>query len=185
MYMTFGWYFLIGALFLLIPTAYAGLIGAPYVPSRRAIVRKALDQVGIGKDDVVVDLGVGDGSVLIEAAKRGASAYGYELSPIMWAVASVRSLAYQGISIRYGNFYKKNISNATVVFSFLLPKTMQTVEEYLRGQDMPNGKYLLSYAFPLAKEIPMTVIKGEKTLPIYVYDLKQLTRTESTGTQQQ
>lgn len=183
--MTIGWYLILGGLALLIPTAYAGLIGAPYAPTRMRVVRKAFDELGIHDKDVVVDLGVGDGSILLEAASRGARAYGYELSPIMWCVAWVRSLSNKNASVYYGNFFKNNISDATVVFIFLLPKAMPAVLDYIKKQDFPQGRLILSYGFSLANAVPVGVVKAEKCLPLYVYDLKQLTTGESTGTQQQ
>src|SRR5690349_1638306 len=81
---------LVPVLILLIPTAYAGYIGAPYAPTFMAVVKKAFDQLHIDDDDVLVDLGAGDGRIMLEAAKRGAGTLGYELSPIMWFVAWVR-----------------------------------------------------------------------------------------------
>ena len=99
-----AWYWLLlAAVILLIPTAYAGLIGAPYAPTRMRAVKRAFELLDIGVQDTVVDLGVGDGKVLLAAAGRGAKAYGYELSPIMFLIAFLRSLKYPNVSIRFGS----------------------------------------------------------------------------------
>lgn len=159
---------------LLIPTAYAGKIGAPYAPTRLRVVRKAFDQLKIGSNDTLVDLGAGDGSIVKEAAKRGARAVGYELSPIMWAVAAGRAWRQKNAKIYWGNFYKKTLPNATILFAFLMPENMPRVRIFLEKQRLPHGKYFLSYMFPFKDVSPLTVIREEKCGPIYVYDLPEL-----------
>lgn len=159
---------------LLIPTAYAAKIGAPYAPTRLKVVRKAFKQFGVGSDDVLVDLGVGDGSILREAASLGAKAYGYELSPIMWAIAWLRLLRYKQAKVYYANFYKKDLTDATVIFSFLMPNNMPRVKSYLLKQALPNTRYFMSYAFPLPDDEPLTVVREDKCAPLYIYDMQAL-----------
>src|SRR3989344_3435791 len=122
---------IVGALIIsvfLIPTAYAGFIGAPWAPTRMASVRKAFDDIEIGEKDLVVDLGAGNGAIIKEAAKRGGKAVGYELSPIMWIVGVLNTLRQKGARMVYGNFFKKSLpKNTTIVFFFLMPKHMDTI----------------------------------------------------------
>lgn len=170
---------------LLIPTAYAGLIGAPYAPTRRAVVRKAFDAINLGAGDTVVDLGAGDGFIVCEAARRGANAIGYELSPIMWAVAWFRikllpltkgeSRAKRGVGVYFGNFYKQDISGATIIFVFLMPQNMLRLKKYLATQSLPHAKYLLSYSFPLPNVKPQQTITVPQKGTIYVYNVREVT----------
>lgn len=159
---------------LLIPTAYAGLIGAPFAPTRRRIVRKAFEEIRLGGNDVLIDLGAGDGKIVLEAARRGATAVGYELSPIMWFIAKLR--VGQHGQIRFGNFYQQNLSEATVLFAFLTPKTMPSVKKQLAQQVIPHGKYLLVYAFPFRDVEPEKVVTLPQQGAIYIYDLQKLTK---------
>ncbi len=178
----FNW-LLIALVLLLIPTAYAGKIGAPYAPTRRRVVRKTFDQLNINEDDTLIDLGAGDGSILIEAARRGAKAIGFELSPIMYVIARLRTLRYRGVRILLRNFYKQPLREATVIFAFLMPNNMPKVRQMLNGQQIPNGRFFLSYMFALNDAQPITVIREENCGPIYVYDLQDLTAGEGGGTQ--
>lgn len=180
---------LLAGVAVLIPTAYAGKIGAPYAPTRIAVVRRAFNMLEVGEDDVLVDLGAGDGKIVLEAAHRGARAIGYELSPIMWFVSwlrtqipprrwnlgSLRRQRWQEPVVRFGNFYKKKLpQDTTVIFAFLMPYSMAGLKEYLVSQRLPNAKVLLSYAFPLKDEESLTVVREKKCAPLYVYDLQEL-----------
>ncbi|MBI1834030.1 MAG: hypothetical protein HYR90_04375 [Candidatus Andersenbacteria bacterium] len=164
------WYWLlVVGVILLIPTAYAGKIGAPWVPTRKRAIMKALQELEIGKGSTVVDLGAGDGKVLVAAVSNGATAIGFELSPIMWVIATLRTLGRA--QVIWGNFYKKPLpANTTAVFVFLLPETMPRLKKYLKEQSMPTLKYVMSYAFPFKDIVPVKVIKEPKCAAIYVYD---------------
>lgn len=173
---------LLAGVALLIPTAYAGKIGAPYAPTPRAIIEKAFALLNIGPGDTVVDLGAGDGKVLLAAAGRGAAARGYELSPFLYAVAWLRTLG-KPVRLQFRNFYRQQLTDPTVIFAFLMPDNMPRVSTFLSQQAMPAGKYLLAYAFPLQGVAPINIIREKNCAPLYVYDLPQLTQPVSTATQ--
>lgn len=171
---------------LLIPTAYAGWIGAPYAPTRLAAVKKAFDYIRLGEGDTLIDLGAGDGKIVRAAAARGAAARGIELSPIMWAVAWFWTLFFTppvkgertGVRPRiiFGNFYQTTLADATIIFAFLMPATMPRVRQWLASQSVPRGKYFLAYAFPFKEVVPLHVVKVAKCAPVYIYHLSELTR---------
>jgi len=139
--MTLFGLFLILGLILLIPTAYAAKIGAPYAPTRGRAIAKAFDQVGVGQGDKVVDLGTGDGKVLLAAAQRQAQAIGFELSPIMWIIAYLRCLRKKNIKVRYQNFFKATLpEDTTYIFCFLMPQNMPQVKTILKPSTYPPRK---------------------------------------------
>jgi hypothetical protein len=180
---------------LLIPTAYAGKIGAPYAPTARRAARRAFDSIKLGPEDFLVDLGAGDGSILLDAAARGASSLGYELSPIMWLVIKIRAFfspcrrgsdsrsesrgwECKKIKLRYANFYKQTLPpETTVVFSFLMPQNMSKVKDFLARQSLPQARYFLSYAFSLPDVEPLHMVHTPKCARVFVYDLRQLTKS--------
>lgn len=166
---------LIGALFLM-PTAYAGLIGAPWAPTRIAAVKKAFDDIGVDGEDTVIDLGSGDGAILLQAEKWGAAmAIGYELSPIMWIVGYIRTFGKRRIQMKYGNFYKASLPpKATIIFCFLMPKHMEQVGKYIVAQQLSNKTIVLSYAFPFQGISTSRVYREKKCAPLYLYDLATL-----------
>lgn len=165
---------LIGALFL-VPTAYAGLIGAPWAPTRIASVKKAFDDIEVSEKDVVIDLGAGDAAILLEAVKRGAHVTGYELSPIMWIIGYIRTFGRKRITIQYGNFFRAKLSSkTTLIFFFLMPKHMEQVRKYLASQKLSDATLILTYAFAFKHIAPSRVYREKRCAPLYLYELSAL-----------
>ena len=164
---------ILAGLVLLIPTAYAAKIGAPYAPTFSAAIKNTLDFIQLDSKDVLVDIGAGDGKVLLAAEKRGARAIGFELSPIMAFVIWLRTLGKKKIQIKMQNFYKKKIpAEATVIFAFLMPENMDKVQKYLTKQELSNVRLVAVYAFPFKKLDPIKTIHTPKCARVFVYDAK-------------
>jgi cyclopropane fatty-acyl-phospholipid synthase-like methyltransferase len=174
--MSFLFWLTIIALILLIPTAYAAFIGAPYAPTRSRAIRQAFKQINLSDHDFLVDLGAGDGKVVQLAAAQGAKALGYELSPIMWAVAKVKLFFQKSqATIKFRDFYQTDLpSGTTVIFAFLMPENMPRLKKYLSRQQIPQGKYLLSYMFHFKDIEPIQLIHTQRDGQIFVYDLQNL-----------
>ena len=99
-----------------------------WVPTPPALVEKMLDMAQVTRDDLVMDLGSGDGRNIIAAAKRGARAIGVEYNPQMVALAT--KLAQEaGVADRAtfieGDMFTADISKATVMALFLLPDNLE------------------------------------------------------------
>jgi SAM-dependent methyltransferase len=109
---------------------------AVWVPTSPALVEKMLDLAKVTADDFVIDLGSGDGRMVIAAAKRGARALGVEFNPKM--VELSRQLAKEaGVADRAtfieGDMYQADISKATVLALFLLPENLQRLDPKFRA----------------------------------------------------
>jgi SAM-dependent methyltransferase len=102
-----------------------------WVPTPEVMVELMLDMAGVTSRDVVVDLGSGDGRMVIAAAKRGARARGVEFNPDM--VQLSRQRAYEaGVQERatfvQGDMYEADIADATVMALFLLTENMRRLQ---------------------------------------------------------
>jgi SAM-dependent methyltransferase len=95
-----------------------------WVPTPGPLVEKMLDLAGVTADDRFVDLGSGDGVLVIAAARRGARARGIEYDRGLVEL-SKRKAAEAGVGKRTkfvrGDIFKTDFSDATVVSTFLLP----------------------------------------------------------------
>jgi precorrin-6B methylase 2 len=95
-----------------------------WVPTPQAVVDAMLDMAKVTKNDVVYDLGSGDGRTVITAAKRGARAMGIEYNPDMVEL-SKRNAQKEGVTAKatfvQADLFKADLSKATVITMFLLP----------------------------------------------------------------
>lgn len=90
--------------------------GAPYVPSKPKELRRAFKQLyPLGSNDVLVDMGSGDGVVLREASRRGARAIGYEINPFLVLVSRLLSRGDKNVEVRRANIWKVRFPNETTV----------------------------------------------------------------------
>jgi SAM-dependent methyltransferase len=119
-----------------------------WVPTSQALVDKMLDMAEVTPEDYVMDLGSGDGRLVISAAKRGATALGIEYNPDMVAL-SRKNAADEGVSYRatfvQGDLFEKDLSEATVVTLFLLPKLNLKLRPQLL--DLKPGTRIVSNTF--------------------------------------
>ncbi len=103
-----------------------------WVPSPPEMVEKMLDMAQVTPQDLVMDLGSGDGRNIIAAAKRGARAIGVEYNPDL-VEHSTRLAKESGVaekaSFVQGDMYEADISKATVLALFLLPSNLSKLQD--------------------------------------------------------
>jgi len=132
--------FIVGLLWILIPALY----GLPPVPTRPGRIHKALKLANLQPDEVLYDLGAGDGRVLFMAAREfGAKAIGIEIGPIQCALIWLRSVANglgNQIQVRWANFYKADLRGADVVFVFATSKEVVKLAPHLEKQLKPGAR---------------------------------------------
>ena len=149
--------------------------GALYVSTSRAKIAAFINAVPMKADQVLVDLGCGDGRVLREAHKRyGVRTVGYEINPLAYLNARLFSFGLNKIKIRRQNFWKADLSEADVVFCYLYPDVMKRLAAKLAAGLKP-GAIVVSSNFSLPGFLPSRVLRLEHNLhsdPMYVYHLK-------------
>lgn len=103
-----------------------------WVPSPPEMVEKMLDMAQVTPQDIVMDLGSGDGRNIIAAAKRGARAIGVEYNPDL-VEHSQRLAKEAGVadkaSFVQGDMYEADLSKATVLALFLLPSNLSKLQD--------------------------------------------------------
>ena len=112
------WVYIVGSIVALI--GMSAFFGAPYVPSHRKDVRRLFEEFApIGKGDVVLDIGSGDGLVLREASRRGAKAIGYEIHPLFVAISKALSWNDHNVTVRWANAWTAAFpENVTLLYIF-------------------------------------------------------------------
>jgi precorrin-6B methylase 2 len=96
-----------------------------WVPTAQEVAQRMLELAKITPQDFVIDLGSGDGRLVIAAAKRGARALGVEYNPDLVTLSRQRA-AEQGVADRaefiQGDLFEADLSRATVITLFLMPQ---------------------------------------------------------------
>jgi len=126
-------------------------LDVPFVPTPPEVVSRMLDLAKVTKDDIVMDLGSGDGRIAIAAAQRGARAFGVDIDP--YRVEEARENAKkQGVADRatfeVRNLFETKIGDANVLTMYLL----QTVNLQLRPRilsELKPGSRVVSHAFSM------------------------------------
>jgi SAM-dependent methyltransferase len=146
--------------------------GAMFHPSAAVRVRTFVKSVPMRPGDLLVDIGCGDGRVLRAASSRyGVRALGFEINPLAYMLARLKSLADRKVEIRCGDFWKTDLSRADVVFCYLFPDVMERLAGKLEAELRPGAR-VVSCNFPLPGWTPCEVLHPASSLhgdPIYVY----------------
>lgn len=121
-----------------------------WVPTPEALVDRMLTMAQVTPQDIVWDLGSGDGRTVIAAAKRGATAVGVEYNPDMVVLAQ-RNVQREGVGqrarIMRGDIFETNFSEATVVTLYLLPGLNMRLRPTLLN--MRPGTRVVSHQFTM------------------------------------
>ena len=152
-------------------------LDVPYVPTPDDVVERMLDLARVGKNDVVYDLGCGDGRIVITAARlRGARGTGIDLNPerIVEARANAQTAGVaERVTFRVGDLFQTDVSAATVVTLYLLPDVNVKLRPRLWKQ-LKVGTRVVSHAFDMGREWP-----PEKTVDLDGRTLYYWTITEA------
>jgi len=131
-------------------------LGAPYVPTLRKQREVALDLLDLKPGQTLIDLGCGDGAVLISAAKRGVKVVGYEINPVLAFISWLRTRRYGNqVKIVQGNFWQKKWPQADGVFVFLTDRYMERLHLNMKNRFKRPVK-LLTYGFSIPDKKPTT-----------------------------
>lgn len=135
----------------------APALDVPYVPTPTEVVNRMLELGEVGSQDLLYDLGCGDGRIVIAAAKQyGARGVGIDLDPerIREARAQARREGVQDrVRFLVGDLFQADVSPATVVTLYLLPRINRRLRPQLWRQ-LEVGTRVVSHEFDMGKEWP-------------------------------
>jgi SAM-dependent methyltransferase len=139
-----------------------------YIPTPQPVVEKMLEAARVGKDDVVYDLGCGDGRIVLAAARKfKCKAVGYDIDPERIkdceANKSKESKEVQKlVSFEKKDIFTLDLGKATVIMLYLQPFLNAKLIPQL--EKLKPGSRIISHAFPIKGVVP------DKGFPIKVAD---------------
>ena len=150
---------------------------APYVPTPERVVEQMLEAAGVTKDDVVYDLGSGDGRILISAAEKfEAKAVGIELNSTLVAETRkrVEELGLDKlVTVQQAHLMEADLSPATVVTVYLLSSSNEQLKPKFE-KELKAGARVVSHDFQFLGWKPSATIEidgDSRPHRIYVYEM--------------
>ena len=148
-----------------------------FVPTWQPVVYQMLELAGVTRDDVVVDLGSGDGRIVILAAQKyGARGVGVELDAKL--VERSRQIAREAevadrVSFVQGDLFAADLSSATVVTLFLSPSVNNELEPKLKRELKPGAR-IVSHQFPIGRWAPDRTVRAvEDRTDLYLWVIRK------------
>jgi len=137
------------ALLFLVAGSKAQNLDVAYVPTPGFVVERMLDMADVGPGDYVIDLGCGDGRIVIAAAKRGAFGHGVDLDPqrIKEARKNAKKAGVaDSVVFEVGNIYETDFSRASVIAMYLFPSINLKLRPMLL-ENLEPGSRIVSHDF--------------------------------------
>lgn len=132
-------------------------LDVPYAGTRPEVVARMLEMARVGPSDRVVDLGTGDGRILIAAARdRGASGLGVDLDPVLIRRAQANAEdagVADRVEFRVEDLFRTPLSDASVLAMFLLPEVNLKLRPRILAEMRP-GSRVVSNAFDMGEWVP-------------------------------
>jgi predicted RNA methylase len=163
---------LISIIFLLLILSAVWPPDSPWAPwwrTSKKTARAICKLAKIKKGDFIYDLGCGDGTALITAAKEfGALGIGIEIDPVRYWISKVRfrkNGLSKNLQVIQDNFFNQNIKNADVVFVYLIPKTLDKLLPKFK-KELKKGTRIVSFVYDI--NLPLKAIDKKNRIKLYI-----------------
>jgi len=161
-----GWLGLVVAAVILC-FGFVLIFGAPYLPTLSKQLRIALDLIELQPGQTLLELGCGDGKVLLAAAQRGWQVVGYELNPLLVLLCKWRTRHYRRqVRVKWRNFWTASWPPADGIFVFVLQRQMGKLNNKIVQEKQQKIK-LVSFAFTVPGKRPLKSRDG-----VYLYEYR-------------
>lgn len=142
---------------------------APWWRTNKKVARAMCRLAKVEKEDIVYDLGSGDGTALIVAAKEfNVSGVGIEVDPLRAFISTLMiriNRVMDRVTVKRKNFFDVNISQATVVFVYLVPKALGRLLPKFK-KELRKGTRIVSYRYEI--NLPLRKYDKENEIRLYI-----------------
>jgi len=153
---------------LVITVFYSWKLGISPMPSTSQAKKAIYSLLPLEVNGTVYELGAGWGDILKELTTRYPNVVGYELSPLPWAVASLRTK-----KCLREDFFKADLKDAGLIVCYLYPGAMRKLKEKFEKELKP-GTWVISNTFQIPGWEPKQIItlRDLYHTPVYLYEKK-------------
>lgn len=144
------------------------LVGAPYESIEKKYLKKMLSLSHAKSGEKMVDLGSGDGRIVIEFAKKGVFATGFEINPflVLYSRRKIKKMKLEKFAnIHWKNFWKENLKEFSIITTFQYFTVSKRLEQKIKNECKKNTRVISHYwKFP-------TMNIEKQTDKIYLYKI--------------
>ncbi len=148
--------------------------GAPYVGTRSKVIGQILAEADLKKGQYFIELGSGDGRVIIEAVQKyKVQGLGVDIHFLLVIYSQFKAnLHHIDLKFKYQSMYKTDLSKADVIFMFLMPNTLTKLTNKILNECRP-GTLIICHGFRF-KDLDEYSVKvtPRKPFPTYYYRIK-------------
>jgi len=160
------WVIFVGAVLIMLFCVVV-FFGAPYLPTLDMQQKAAFKLLELEPGQTIVDLGSGDGTILVAGAREGYKMVGYELNPILVAISYYRTRKYRkDVRIIWGNYWHKVWPRTDALYVFLLDRYMEKLNNKIIRNYPEQTIKLVSVAFKVPGK---KIIKQSDGVYLYEY----------------
>jgi hypothetical protein len=161
------------AAFIFVIFGFVVFRGAPYVPSHRNYAKLALTKLyKLKPNDVLLDLGSGDGTILRIASKQGARAVGYELNPVLVMITKFLARGDKKQKVVLADMWLADFpTDTTVVYAFSVSRDSAKLTAKIQQQATKHGHQIwcITYGAGLKNKKPVKQLNAHS---LYLFDAK-------------
>ena len=143
---------------------------APWAPSSRGVAQQAFELAKLSSGERFVDLGSGDGRVVIAAAKLGCVATGIEISPLMCTIARANAWIHRSPA-RFvcQDLSDYDLSDTDVIYVFASPRGLREKLRAKAEMEMKPGSRLVTCTYPMEGWKATEILEGRRWHTLHLY----------------
>jgi len=162
-----AWFVLV-VLIVSLLLGFVVFFGPPYLPTLSRNMHTALDLLDLKPGQTMLELGSGDGRVLLASAKRGINVIGIELSPVLVIISRLRTWRYRKqVRVIWGSYFAVRWPEAQAIFTFMIPRQMAKLDKRIERWRKGRLVRLASFAFAIPGKKPVGTKNG-----VFLYEYK-------------
>lgn len=134
--------------------SYSLIRGAPFAPLGKERIDTMFELLNCRKGKKLADLGSGDGRIVIEAAKHGVMALGFEINPVLTFISKqkIKKNKINNAKVFNRDYWKENFSSFDYITLYGAPHIMKRLEKKLNKELKPGAKVVSNhFRFPNLK----------------------------------
>ena len=140
---------------------------AIFFPSSRRMIDVVIDFADIKSNDVLYDLGSGDGRILVEAAKEGIKVVGIEKNRLLNWLARKKTRNFKNVKIIQGDIFEQKINDASIIVAYLSQKVTERLQKKIE-EEVKKGTRIILIDHEFLNWEPVEV-KKVGLIPIRLY----------------